>query len=77
MCRETHMSAKQTHCTPSWAIPSRPARHSNVSTVLQHAMSWREGPTVRMLAKPHVAEAVPRSTHQGEMPSDVPREMMR
>lgn len=58
----THMAVKHNHCVPSWATPSRPAAHSNVSSSLQQPMALRDGATVRMLAKPAVAEVVPSRT---------------
>lgn len=73
----TYMRAKQSHWTPSCATPSSPAAHSKVSSSLQQPMALREGPTVKMLANPAVAEVVPRRTKYGEMPSAVPREMIR
>ncbi len=51
--------------------------HSNVSNSLQQPMAARDGGTVNMLAKPAVADVVPRRTKYGDMPSEVPREMMR
>lgn len=71
------MKAKQTHCTPSCTIPSTPATHSNVSNSLQQPASWTLLGRVRILANPAVAEVVPRRTKYGEMPSEVPREMIR
>lgn len=71
------MKAKQAHCTPSCTIPSTPATHSKVSSSLQQPASWMLLGRVRMLVKPAVAEVVPRRTKYGEMPSDVPREMIR
>lgn len=62
---------------PSWAIPSRPAAHSKVPNSLQQAMSRLEGGTVRMLAKPAVADVTPSKTNQGEMPSEVPLAIIR
>lgn len=58
----THMAVKHNHCVPSWATPSRPAAHSNVSSSLQQPMALRDGATVRILAKPAVAEVVPSRT---------------
>jgi len=58
-------------------MPKSPARHSNVSMDLQQAISARDGGVVRMLANADVADVVPRRTKYGEMPSDVPREMIR
>jgi hypothetical protein len=40
-------------------------------------MAARDGGTVRMFAKPAVAEVTPSNTKYGEMPSEVPREMIR
>lgn len=74
---KSYISAKEIHCTPSWAIPRSPAMHSNVPSSLQHWISRRDGGTVKMLAKPAVAEVVPRRTNQGEMPSEVPLATMR
>ena len=73
----TNMSVKHNHWVPSWATLSRPARHSNVSSSLQHPMASRERSVVSTLAKPAVADVVPKSTKYGDMPSDVPRDMMR
>ena len=72
-----YMSVKHSHCPPSWAIPSIPAAHSRLSISLQQLMAAREGGTVNMFANPAVADVVPRSTKYGEMPSAVPRDMIR
>lgn len=58
-------------------MPKRPAKHSKELTVLQHATSAREAGRERMLAKPAVAEVVPRRMKYGEMPSEVLREAIR
>lgn len=72
-----HITLKQNHCTPTCAIPRSPAVHSNVLTVLQQATSAREAGRTRMFAKAHVPDVVPRRMKYGEMPSDVPRAMIR
>lgn len=74
---KTYMTEKQNHCTPTCAIPSRPATHSNAPTVLQHATSAREAGKTRMFANAHVPDVVPSKMKNGEMPSDVPRAMIR
>ena len=71
------MKAKHIHWTPSCAMPSRPAMQWNVSSSLQQATSWRDCGRRSMLAKPEVADVVPSRTKYGEMPSEVPREMIR
>lgn len=71
------MTLKQNHCTPTCAIPSRPAAHSNVLIVLQHATSALEAGKTSILANAHVPEVVPRRIKYGEIPSEVPREMIR
>lgn len=71
------MKAKQTHCTPSCTMPSTPAMHSNVSNSLQQPASWMLSGKVRILANPAVAEVVPSRTKYGEMPSEVPRMIIR
>lgn len=68
---------KQDHCAPTCAIPNSPAAHSNVLTVLQHATSAREAGRTKIFAKAHVPEVVPRRMKYGDMPSDVPLEMIR
>lgn len=55
-----YITVKQDHCTPTWAIPRSPAKHSNELTVLQHATSACEAGKVRIFAKPQVPEVVPR-----------------
>jgi hypothetical protein len=62
---------------PTWAMPRRPAIHSNVLTVLQHATSARETGRVKIFAKAHVPDVVPRRMKYGEMPSEVPLVMIR
>lgn len=56
------MTVKQAHCTPTCAIPSNPAKHSNPFTSLQHPISARLDGSARMLAKAQVPEVVPRRT---------------
>lgn len=68
-----HITLKQNHCTPTCAIPNKPATHSNVLTVLQHATSARDAGSTKIFAKAHVPEVVPRRMKYGEIPSDVPR----
>lgn len=57
-----YIRLKQTHWAPSWKTPSNPAVHSKAPRSLQQPMATRDGGTVRMLAKPAVAEVVPSST---------------
>lgn len=71
-----HITEKQNHCTPTWAIPKSPATHSKVLTTLQHATSAREAGSTSMFAKAHVPEVVPSSMKYGDIPSDVPRAMI-
>lgn len=71
------MTVKQNHCTPTCAMPRSPAAHSNAPTVLQHATSAREAGRTRILAKAHVPEVVPRRMKYGDMPSEVPRAIIR
>jgi hypothetical protein len=71
-----YITLKQNHCTPTCAIPNNPATHSNVLTVLQHATSARDAGSTRIFAKAHVPEVVPRRMKNGEIPSEVPREMI-
>lgn len=73
----TDITLKQNHCTPTWAMPRSPAAHSNVLTVLQHCTSARDAGRTSILAKAHVPEVVPRRMKYGEIPSDVPRVMIR
>ena len=74
---KTYMTLKQNHCTPTCAIPSRPAAHSNVLIVLQHATSALEAGRTSILANAHVPEVVPRRMKYGDIPSDVPRAIIR
>lgn len=74
---KTYMKVKQIHCTPSCAIPSSPATQCNVSSSLQQATSCLDCGSSKMLAKADVAEVVPSRIKYGEMPSEVPREMIR
>lgn len=76
-CSETYITLKENHCTPSCAIPRSPAPHSNVLTTLQHATSALEAGRTSIFAKAHVLDVVPRRMKYGEMPSEVPREMIR
>lgn len=71
------MIAKQTHCAPIWTIPNKPAVHSKGLTSLQQATSARDSGKERMLANWELAEVTPSKTKYGEMPSEVPREMIR
>lgn len=71
------MMEKQNHCTPTCAIPNNPAAHSNVLTVLQHATSARDAGSTRIFANAQVPEVVPRRMKYGDMPSEVPRAMIR
>ena len=71
------MTQKQLHCTPTWAMPSKPAKHSKLLTSLQQLRSLRLAGKVRILAKAHVPEVVPKRTKYGEMPSDDRRAMIR
>lgn len=72
-----YMIAKQDHCTPTCAMPRSPAAHSNALTVLQHDTSARDAGSTSMLAKALVPEVVPRRMKYGDMPSEVPRAMIR
>lgn len=72
----SYITQKQNHCTPTCAIPSNPAAHSNALTVLQQATSARDAGWTRMFAKADVLEVVPSRTKYGEIPSDVPRDMI-
>jgi len=72
-----YMTAKQNHCTPTCAIPRSPAVHSNELISLQHATSARDAGKTIIFAKALVPEVVPRSMKYGEMPSEVPRAMIR
>jgi hypothetical protein len=72
-----YITLKENHCTPSCAMPRSPAAHSNVLTTLQQATSAREAGSTRIFAKADVLEVVPRRIKNGEMPSDVPREIIR
>jgi len=67
---------KQTHCVPTWAMPSSPAAHSNELTVLQHATSARDEGSTKIVAKADVPDVVPRRIKYVERPSDVPRDMI-
>jgi len=58
-------------------MPSNPAKHSNELTVLQHATSALDAGSTRILAKELVPDVVPRRMKYGDMPSEVPRAMMR
>lgn len=71
------MTAKQIHCVPIWAIPSKPAVHSKGLTSLQQATSARDWGRVRMLPNWAFADVTPSRTKYGEMPSEEPREMIR
>ena len=75
--RGTHIMAKQDHWTPTCAIPRSPAKHSNELTVLQQATSALEAGRTSIFANAHVPDVVPRRTKYGDMPSDVPRDMIR
>lgn len=75
--RITYIILKQNHCTPTCAIPSRPAAHSKVLTVLQQATSAREAGSTSMFAKAQVPDVVPRRMKNGEIPSEVLRLMIR
>jgi hypothetical protein len=75
--RVAYIILKQNHCTPTCAIPSRPAAHSKVLTVLQQATSAREAGSTSIFAKAQVPDVVPRRMKNGEIPSEVPRLMIR
>jgi hypothetical protein len=75
--RETHIMAKQDHWTPTCAIPRSPAKHSNELTVLQQATSALEAGRTSIFANAQVPDVVPRRMKYGDMPSDVPRDMIR
>ena len=76
-CPETYIKVKHIHCTPSCAMPRRPATQCNVSSSLQQATSCRDWGRSRMFAKADVADVVPSRMKKGEMPSEVPRWMIR
>lgn len=71
------MIVKQNHCTPTCAIPRSPAMQEKVPLVLQHATSALEAGRTRIFANAHVPDVAPRRMKYGDMPSEVPREMMR
>ncbi len=71
------MSVKHDHCTPTCAIPNRPAKQSNPLISLQHATSARLVGRTRMLAKAQVPDMVPKRTKYGDMPSEERRATMR
>ena len=74
---EPYITVKQAHCIPTCAIPKIPATQSNAFNSLQQARSrWLAG-KVRIFAKAHVPDVVPRRTKYGEMPSEERREIMR
>lgn len=73
----THITAKQTHCVPICAIPSKPAVHSKGLTSLQQATSARDWGSVRMFPNWELADVTPSRTKYGDMPSEEPREMIR
>jgi hypothetical protein len=54
------MAAKQDHWTPTCAIPSKPAKHSNELTVLQHATSALDAGKTSIFANAHVPDIVPK-----------------
>lgn len=58
-------------------MPSNPAKHSNELTVLQHATSALDAGRTRILANALVPDVVPRRMKYGDMPSEVPRAMIR
>lgn len=71
------MTEKQNHCTPTCAIPSKPAKHSKELMVLQHATSALDIGNTSILAKALVPDIVPKRIKYGDMPLDVRREMIR
>jgi hypothetical protein len=75
--QSSYMKVKLIHWTPSCVMPSRPATQWNVSSSLQQVTSRRDWGRRRMLANAEVADVVPSRTKYGEMPSDVPRLMIR
>jgi hypothetical protein len=75
--RETHIIVKQNHWTPTCAIPRSPAKHSNELTVLQQATSALEAGRTSIFANANVPDVVPRRMKYGDMPSDVPRDIIR
>ncbi len=58
----TYITVKQPHCTPTCAIPSSPAKHSNPLTSLQQAISARLAGSARIFAKAQVPDVVPSRT---------------
>lgn len=77
MRKSSRMMQKQDHCMPTWAIPSRPAKHGKPSIWWQQAMSSRLVGRTRMLVKAQVPEVVPSRTNHGERPKEERRAMMR
>lgn len=71
------MMVKQIHCIPICTTPSKPAVHSKGLTSRQQATSARDSGKVKMLPNCELADVTPSRTKYGEMPSDVPREMIR
>lgn len=72
----TYMNMKQPHCKPIWATPSNAAAHSPPLTSLQQAMSPRLRGRTRMLPMAAMLDRPPSSTHQGDRPSLLRREMI-
>lgn len=67
---------KQTHCTPTWTTPSKAAAHAVPLMSLQQAISCCEVGRTITLAMAAMDDKVPRRTHHGERPAEVPRVMI-
>lgn len=75
--RLPNMTVKQDHCTPTWAMPSSPAKQANPLISLQQAMSSRLRGSTNILANWHVPDVVPKRTKYGERPKEERRLMIR
>ena len=73
----TYMVKKQSHCTPSCTTPSRPAKQANPLISRQHETSTAVLGKQRMLTNAEVPDVVPNRTNHGDIPKEVPREMIR
>lgn len=72
-----YITVKQDHCTPTWAIPSNPAKHEKPLMYLQQATSARLFGRTRIFAKAQVPDVAPSRTKYGEIPNDDRRLMIR
>lgn len=70
------MNMKQLHCNPICATPNSAAAHSPPLTSLQHRMSALLAGKTRMLAMAAMPDSPPSSTHHGDRPSELRREMI-